>query len=182
MTLFELIKSNAWLSVKFTIGKLFPDQHEFADDYEKMFQQLKEMQPKASDITIDIETIHDTYDDTYYVDVSGYYTNPAKRNDEISNSLAIEFVPWAEWLGMPIDKNSLKNFNELEIIAHCLNEMSYSGFEQEEIQSQFNQIKNIKNEYDNLSPDEKKSRTYTLDEVKLKFGFADSDEVQDKVE
>lgn len=163
MTLSELIKSHAWLSVQLTLQKLFPDQEEFLADYEKMFNELQVMQFKASNITIDIELIHDTYDDTHYVDVSGYYTNPEDRTDEFSNSLAIEFTPWNQWLAMPIDGKSRMNFGELEIIAHCLNEMSYSGFEQEEIQEELSRIKGIKEEYDGLSPEEKKSKTsYTL--------------------
>jgi len=60
--------------------------------------------------------------------------------------------------------------------------LSCSGFDQNEVQSQFNHIKSIKDEYDNLSPDEKKSKTYTLDEVKMKFGFFDSEEGQNEEE
>ena len=181
MTLSELIKSQAWLSIQLTLQKLFPDQEEYWDDYEKMFNELQVMQFKASNITIDIELIHDTYDDTHYVDVSGYYTNPEDRTDEFSNSLAIEFTPWNEWLAMPIDENSLKIFNGLEITAHCLNEMSCAGFNQNEIQEEFDHIKGIKEGYDGLSPEEKKNKTYTLDEVKDMFGIKDEDSVQDDI-
>ncbi len=178
MTLVELIKSHAWLSIQLTLQILFPDQEEYMEDYEKMFNELQVTPSKASNITIDVELIHDSYDDTQYVDVSGYYTNPADRTDEFSNSLAIEFTPWNEWLAMPIDEKSLKNFSELEIIAHCLNEMSYSGFEQEEIQEELSRIKEIKEDYDSLTPDEKTQRTYTLDEVKDMFKNKDKDEPQ----
>ncbi len=116
MTLSEIIKSSSWLSVKLTLEKLFPDQNEFWDDYEKVFNKLKTMQPVESNVTIGVELVHDTYDNTDYVDVSGYYTNPADRIDQYTNSLAIEFVPWNEWLGMPVDKKSLDNFSGLEII------------------------------------------------------------------
>ncbi len=55
-----------------------------------------------SNVTINIQWIHDDSDNSDYVDVSGYYTNPAEHTDELTNSLAIEFTPWQEWLGMPI--------------------------------------------------------------------------------
>jgi hypothetical protein len=42
MTLADIIKSNSWLSVKLTLEKLFPDQNEFWDDYEKMTPGEKE--------------------------------------------------------------------------------------------------------------------------------------------
>jgi hypothetical protein len=127
------------------------------------------MQPLPGKITIVVKWVHNTYDDTHYVDVSGYYTNPAERNDEYSNSLAIEFVAWNEWLGMEIDKKSLTNFTELEIIAHCLNEMTFAGFEQDDIQAQMDHFNRIKDEYENLTPEEKAKRTYTLEELMERF-------------
>jgi len=174
MTFAELIKSNAWLSVKMILSKLHPDQEEFMDDYQHLFNQLQVLTPLPSNVTIDVGLVHDTYDNTHYVDVSGYYTNLADRTDEYTNSLAIEYTPWNEWLGMLIDKNSLKNFSELEIIAHCLNEMTYAGFEQDDIQSEMDRIKSIKEEYDNLTPEEKKQRTISLNDLKANYD-ADSD-------
>jgi len=168
MTFAELVKSNAWLSVKMVLIKLFRDQEEFMDDYQNVFNKLQVMPPIPSSITIEIESLHDTYDNSQYVDVAGYYTDPANRNDEYTNSLAIEYTPWDEWLGMPIDENSLKIFSELEIISYCLNEMTYAGFEQEEIQSEMDKIKAIKEDYDNLSTEEKKKQTIPLEELKPK--------------
>lgn len=76
---------------------------------------------------------------------------------------------------MPVDKKSLDNFSELELIAYCLNEMTYSGFEQEEIQEEFNRIKGVKEEYDSLSPEEKAKRTHSFDEVKDMFKTKDEE-------
>lgn len=173
MTLSEIIKSNAWLSVKLTLERLFPDQHELLDDYEKVFYELRTMQPAESNVTIDVHWVHDDYDDTDYVDVSGYYTNPADRTDEYSNSLAIEFTTWQEWLGMPVDQKSLKEFSELELIAYCLDELTYAGFEQDEIQAEMNRIKKIADDFNKLSPEKKAKNTYTWEEVKKKFGIED---------
>jgi len=168
MTFAELVKSNTWLSVKMVLTKLFPDQEEFLGDYQSVFNKLQVMIPMPSSITIEIETVHDTYDNSDYIDVSGYYTNPANRDNEYTNSLAIEYTPWNEWLGMPIDDNSLKMFTELELISHCLNEMTYAGFEQDEIQSEMDRISAIKEEYDNLTTEEKKTRTIPLEDFKAK--------------
>jgi hypothetical protein len=165
MTFSEIIKSNTWLSVLHTLERLFPDQKDLMEDYEKVFNELKVMKPSQCNITIDIHWVDDDYDQTKYVDVTGYYTNPADRTDEFSNSLAIEFVPWDERMAMPIDSNSIVEFNELEIIAYCLNEMTYAGFEQQEIQAEMNSLKAIKDEYDGLTTEEKAKRTITLDEM-----------------
>ena len=160
-----LIKLNSWLSIQMVLLQLYPDEQEFIEEYEKVFNELRIMQPLSGNMTIDVSLVNDDYDNTQYVDVSGYYTNPSERTDEYSNSLAIEFVPWSEWLGMEIDKNSLENFTEFEIIAHCLHEMTYAGFEQVEIQAQMDDIKQTKVDYENLTPEEKAKRTFTFEEL-----------------
>jgi hypothetical protein len=171
MILFDLIKSNAWLSVKHTLEKLYPDQSECWVDYEKVFHQLQFMQPKESNTTIEVTWVHDDFDNSDYVDVSGYYTNPAYRTDKHTNSLALEFTRWEEWLGMPIDKESLETFSELELIAHCLNEMTFAGFEQEKIQAEMDRINKIADDYDKMTPEERKKNTYTWEEVKERYGI-----------
>ena len=169
MTFADIIKSQSWLSVKMTLEKLFPDQSEFCEDYEKVFYELQTMAVKESNVTIYVSWVHDDYDNTDYIDVSGYYTNPADRIDEYSNSLAIEFTPWQEWLGMPIDIETMDKFSELEIIAYCLNEMTCAGFAQEDIQAEIDKVKQIADDYGKMSPEEKKKNTYTWDEVKERF-------------
>jgi len=169
--LIDIIKSNAWLSVKLTLEKLYPDQSECWDDYEKVFHQLQTMQPKESNTTIEVTWVRDDFDNTDYVNVSGYYTNPDERTNELTNSLALEFTLWEEWLGMPIDKKSLETFSELELIAHCLNEMTFAGFEQEDIQAEMDSINKIADDYDKMTPEEQKKNTYTWEEVKEKLGI-----------
>jgi hypothetical protein len=176
MTFVQLIKSHSWLSVKLTLERLFPDQNNLMDDYERMFDSLKFISKKESNITIDVHWVHDDYDNTDYVDVSGYYTNPEDNTDEYSNSWAIEFTPWQEWLGMSVDTNSLQNFSELEIIVYCLNEMTYAGFEQEVIQAEIDRIKEIADDYKNMTPEEKKQNTYTWDEMQDKLKKLDEDD------
>jgi hypothetical protein len=176
MTFQQLLKSHSWLSIKMTLEKLFPEQENLLEDYEKMFYSLKFISATVSNITIDVHWVHDDYDDTDYVDVAGYYTNPEDNTDEYSTSLAIEFTPWQEWLGMPVDTNSLQNFTELEIIAYCLNEMTYAGFEQEEIQAEINRIEKIADDYKNMTPEEKKQNTYTWEELQEKLKKLDEDD------
>ena len=67
---------------------------------------------------------------------------------------------------MPIDEKSLEEFSELELIAYCLDEITFIGFEQEDIQAEMDKLKKISDEYSKLTPEEKAKRTYTIDEVK----------------
>jgi len=176
MTLADILKSHSWLSVKLTLEKLFPDQGEYCDDYEKVFYTLQTMNACESNVTIDVHWVHDDFDNTEYADVSGYYTNISDRSDEYSNSLAIEFTPWQEWLGMPIDTKTLEMFSQLEIITYCLNEMTFAGFEQEDIQTEIDRINKIADDYDKMSPEEKKKNTYSWDEIKERFKKSDGED------
>jgi hypothetical protein len=66
---------------------------------------------------------------------------------------------------MDIDENTLQDFTELEIIAHCLYEMTFMGFEEEEIQPELDKLKGIADEYKNMSDEEKKENTISLDDL-----------------
>ena len=102
-----------------------------------------------------------------YVDVSGRKTIP--EPDIITNSYALEFTEWKEWLGMELANETVKNFSQLEIIAHCLYEMTFVDYDEEEIQKQFCQIKNTMEEYKSLSEEEKKRNTISLEELKKRY-------------
>lgn len=171
MQLIDLIQSSEWLNVQIALWSEYPAAEEDIEAYEKVFRQLQVMPVKPSGVTIKLSLETDDFDQSSYVDVAGYYTDPAERTDSYSNSLAIEFVPWGEWLGMELDLETLNNFTELEIIAHCLHEMTIAGFDEEEIQGQLDHVKDIKEEYESLSPEEKKIQTTAAEELKAKSGL-----------
>jgi hypothetical protein len=156
--------------------KLFHDQDKNMQGYEEVFNQLKTLQPKAGDVTINVCWEHDDFDNEDYVDVSGYYTHPKIGTDEAELSLALEFTPWEEWLAMPIDEKTLESFSELEIIAHCLWEMTFMGFDQEEIQEELDTINKSAEEYDSMTPEERAKNTYSMEELKNMLGISDDEE------
>jgi hypothetical protein len=165
----EIIKSNNWLSVEMVLLKLYPDEKENISGYEEVFNKLRVLRPKESDISILVSWEKDDFDQTDYVNVSGYYNNPDKNTDELTNSLAIEFTPWSDWLGMDVDPNTLKTFNELEIISHCLYEMTFVGFEEEEIQAEMDRINDIVEEIKNMTEEEKKEKLTSWDDLKKEW-------------
>jgi len=145
--------------------QLYPDEQKNISAYEQVFNQLKLMQPLACDISIVVSNEQDAFDESEYVDVSGRENNPVENTNRLTDSLAIEFTPWNEWLGMDIDKDTLQDFTELEIIAHCLYEMTFMGFDEDEIQGEMDKIKGIADEYKNMSEEEKKANTKSLDDL-----------------
>ncbi|QTY27058.1 hypothetical protein IGB25_00120 [Flavobacterium sp. CS20] len=66
---------------------------------------------------------------------------------------------------MEIHPDNFTDFSELEIIAHCLHEMTFVGFEEEEIQEELQRIDKISEDYKNMTDEEKKANTTSLDEL-----------------
>jgi len=161
----DLIKSNSWLSVEIVFLQSFPDEKKNVLGYEKVFNELRHLNPIDTDITILVNYLKDDFDNEEYVDVSGYYNDPSKSIDDFTNSLALELTPWEEWLGMDIDKQSLIDFTELELICHCLYEMTFFGFDQKEIQEEHNWTTHMVDEVKNLSDVEKEEKLISFDEL-----------------
>lgn len=159
----ELIKSNAWLSIEITLLELYPDEKENIAEYQEMFNKLQLLSPTPTDIVIVVKWETDDFDNTKYVDVSGKCNNPKSEEEEFSQ--ALEFTPWNQWLAMEIASESLLNFNDLEIIAHCLYEMTFVGFEEDEIQEKIQNIEAEAEKYKNMTEEERKENTTSLDDL-----------------
>ena len=167
MKLYDLIKSNNWLSVELTLLRLYPDQKSMIDEYRNVFEKLNFLEPEESDMNIVFTECDCDMDEESeiktYVDVSG--KKKEKDKNSLTDGYAIEFVEWKKWLGMDLENETMNNFNELEIIAHCLYEMTFCGYTEEEIKEQFNTINDSIEEYKNMTEEEKKENTITLDEL-----------------
>ncbi|MCC7525531.1 MAG: hypothetical protein IT250_11960 [Chitinophagaceae bacterium] len=167
----DLIKSHHWLSIELTLLDLYPDQNEIIDEYRKVFETLHNLQPVDNDMLIvltEYESDSDEKVKSAYADVSGRKRIPEQNS--ITDSYAMEFVKWENWLGMELAPETKNNFSELEIIAHCLYEMTFCGYEQEEIQEQLDSIQKTVDEYKNLTDEEKNKKTISLDDMMKKFG------------
>jgi len=47
-------------------------------------------------------------------------------------SYALEFRPWAEWLGYTVCENSLDEIGAVDYVTHCMFELTFNGFCQEQ--------------------------------------------------
>ncbi|TXK73345.1 DUF6557 family protein [Mesonia sp. HuA40] len=162
MLLNDLINSTHWFSVEMTILKLYPEIKNVIEEYKKVFEKIKLMYPEPCEMEIVLTECEDNYDEemTTYVDVSG-----RKLNEVESQSYALEFTEWKKWLGMKIANETVEKFTELEIISHCLYEMTFVDYEEDEIQEQFNSIKKIASEYKNLTEEERKDKTISFEKL-----------------
>ena len=168
----SLIDTNHWLSVELTLQKLYSDLIEDTEPYERVYEKLKRLYPQKTDITLVICPYSDEEDEDSIV-ANVYGESPSEEF-----GLALEFMTWDKWLGFSISEETMDSYNELEIIAHCLYEMTFFGYEEEEIQEHLKRIKGIAEEYKNMSPEEKKANTISLEELKKKI--EDSENEQDE--
>ncbi len=176
MTSKRLLQSNSWLRVAVILQELYPEEAENLSIYKEVFEKLLFMDVENSDITIEVVQQKDDFDGEEYLDVSGTYKNPKTEEEKFSQ--ALELTPWNKWLGMEISQDGIIQFSELEIIAHCLHEMTFMGFEEEEIQNELSRIQGTIEEYKTMTDEEKDARTTSMDEL-LK-NLENEDDVQNE--
>ena len=184
MTLKQIIKNYTWLNIKLKLLELYPEEDENGNLslYEEVLEKLRFMYPVSSDIMLNITYQRDDFDNETYVDVSGKDLNldpsDSHQNTIFTDTCAIEFTPWNKWLGMEITENTLHDFSELEILCHSLYEMTFIDFNEESIQNEIEKIKDMKDEYDNMSEEEKGKHTWSIDDLLKKSGDEDKPEIE----
>ena len=126
----ELVHAYAWRDLEETFIRLYPGDPDWVLQHARVFDHLKTIRPRLSDLEIVIDTVEDA-DGDLWIDVSG------RSDDEL---VAIEFVDWAEWLGMVIDDSTMHRFTTEEVAVHCVWEMSFFGFDEDTIQEKWGEI------------------------------------------
>ena len=161
----DLIRNYSWLSVEIKLLDLYPGEKFRISAYKDIFFQLQVMTEKKSDMSIVIGKEYDRdAPNGYYVGVSGRKKDNANDEHEITPFYAIEFTPWDEWLSMEIDSNTINEFTELDIIAHCLYEMTFIGFDETKIQGELNHLAKAAEAVENMT-EEEKAKLITIDEL-----------------
>lgn len=169
----DMSQRNSWLSVELVFLQLYPKEMKNISGYETVFNELKTLSPTETDFSIVLRNEKDDFDNEEYVHVSGYSNHPEDIEDESPNSYALELTNWSEWLGMDMDEKSLSEFTELEMISHCLYEMTFFGFDQETIQKEMDEIERSVDEIKNMSEEEKKTKLKSWDDLKKELDWDD---------
>lgn len=129
-TLKNLVDRNDWETVEKELFTIFPTQAQNKDGYEYVYSELKRLKPVENKEGMVI---------TVFADSEGSFDVSGIKPGE-NTSYAIEFCPWEEWLGLYVSQRDLQKHGELVCIAHCLWEMTFSGFTQESIQGSMEDI------------------------------------------
>lgn len=177
MKLNDLIKSTNWLSVEQTLLRLYPDSVNEIDDYRDVFEKLKTMEPVDYNMSIALSDFESDKDiDGESETNTDVYGRETIKTSEESETYAIEFVEWNKWLGMDLAQETITNYTEYEIIAHCLHEMTLISFDESEIKEQLDSLSKTIEEFQNMNDEQKEKNTTTLDEFLKRF----EDELDDE--
>ena len=121
MDLKELLKTTPWQDIAIALVTAYPNQRKLLEGYQIVFETLKLMAPKDSDLTL-----HVVYDDSDSED--GGHDVYGTKSDKPDERWGLLFVSWAEWLGMELAPETLSTYSYSQIVALCLFEMTFFGF------------------------------------------------------
>lgn len=126
--------------------KWFPDQKQNKEGYKKVFDTLLQITPGKHNLNdLFIHIFIDEEDGRKYQDVCG--VNPLHANYD--KSYGIEFLPWKDWVGMFITQRTLDTLPEEDIVAGCLFEMTFMGFEENQVIEAKNKLTHIMDDFRN---------------------------------
>lgn len=120
---------------------------------------------------IDEEPYVDVFgkDGTLNKDLPDFHHFSKTASKEFANSetsFALDLVPWEEWLGMELDPSAFDAYSAPDIVAHCLWEMTFFGFDKETIRKQRDEIEGRAREIDAMTEDERKRKLIPWEQVR----------------
>lgn len=101
----------------------------------------------------------------------------------LPESYAYDFTPWDEILGMEVDENNLAEFSPAKVLSDIIYEMTFTGYEEEEVQEQLDKIKQSIDEVEEILklPEEEQSKHFiTADELFSELGYTDERTEEEK--
>ena len=166
----QLIQTTPWAEIQAALMEVCPDAETHLRDYQQLAEELRCLQPSSSSMRISIAMVDledppggraldvTGSDGTLNRQIEGFeqLLPPAAEEygrQEAKFSLCLR--PRAEWLGMAIDDRTMVGFSAAEIIAACLYEMSFHGFDEAEVVAFSRELEQRADQLSALSADEK---------------------------
>jgi len=172
MKLAEVIEKVTWAETKACLSWNYSDVEKSMAGYEKVFHELRKLQPTSTSMRIFIrKTFREGLDKEPFTEVVGKngtlnkesedfkYLNKSEDSDYANSEVeyALDFHPWEEWLGMEIDTGTHQKYAYPEILAHCLWEMTFMGFDQDAIREEKQELERRADELKNMTEEERKA-------------------------
>lgn len=169
----ELVSDTDWESVANSLKSNYDVSDDSLDSHRDVYYKLINTDScEDTNMRICIEWIPpdgDLVDDGFW-DVFGRNGTLHKETEDVelfSNSseewlnsevsYALEFNSWSKWLNMEVDSNTANNITlmKADIVAHCLWEMTFISYDEDEIQDNLEGLKNQVEEIKNMTDEER---------------------------
>jgi hypothetical protein len=183
MKLHELLNDLSWIEIQEALLRNYKDTEKSIKKYEEVFFKLIKMNPVENTMRISISYVEkDLIEDNDfqpYWHVCGLNGTLQKNSNdadlfqeadkEFLNSevsYAIEMTPWNEWLGMEIDQETANNveLTRADIVAHCMWEMTYCGYDEKNIKEKFDNLMDQVKEIKNMTKEDLNKNIFSLNE------------------
>lgn len=129
MNVQELFRAVSWKEVAPYLIENYEVRKQSLPKYKKVFEKISGCEPAPNnDRTVVCVRLIKDGDESWY-DVYG--CEPGR-----SESLGLEFCTFAEWAGFDVDEESMQTMLFPELVAHMLWEMTWMGFNDEDILAQ----------------------------------------------
>lgn len=142
MTLKDILDQHKNEEVLEVLYDMYPEARETEEGYVQVMDYVRAVVPYSFDeFVIRIGIVDPSDDDAYeegidedaYLTVSGY----SKKEDL---EFALGFTKWDEWAIAEFVIEPTLDIEPLEIVALCIYEMTFYGFDQESIQKELNDL------------------------------------------
>ena len=180
MKLAEVIEKVSWAETKACLLWNYADSKEAMAGYERVFRELRKLRPTSTGMRIFVrKTFREGLDDEPFTEVVGKdgtlnkeledfkYLNKSEASEYANSEVeyALDFHPWEEWLGMEIDTGTHQKYAYPEILAHCLWEMTFMGFDQDAICEEKQELERRVAELKSMTEEERKQKLIPLQEM-----------------
>ena len=119
MTFKELLSRSHWQEVWIALSRFFPEYVELMDSFRLGYDELKRLKPDDGAIRLFIGRYDPHGVIPFYV--LGF-------EGDCPKGFSLKFSPWEKWLGVSVDESILSQYQQAEIIAICLCDMTWAGF------------------------------------------------------
>ena len=123
----DLLRESTFEEVSKALLRWFPKEIRSINGYRDVYNSLCSMTPrkhKYDDLFIEIKRENDLFGNEY---LHNHGVSIIKR-EKITYGL--ELSPWIDWISMYITQDTLDSLTKEEIIASCLYEMTFYGFDE----------------------------------------------------
>lgn len=184
MKLAEVVEKVSWAETKACLLWNYADSKEAMAGYEMVFRNLGKLKLTSTSMRIVIrETFREGLDEEPFTEVVGKdgtlnkeledfkYLNKSEDSDYANSEAeyALEFHAWEAWLGMEVDSTTYQKYSCPEILAHCLWEMTFMGFNQDAMREGKQELERRAAELKSMTEEEREEKLIPLKETMMRL-------------